>query len=261
MSKNEQADPTFTPVKIIIDIEDWKRLHPFWWFIPVTELQTDIKVFDMGLDGVGFIEGALVEIIQNSTVVKSGYTDAQGKYSTILGLGTYKIRISKTGYDTVEKTETLSYPTELMVNLPSAEVLEGDYSDWTEVSGSPLTFQLVQKMQDAWINDDKKKAVFAANIYYALVTLEPPSLDEEGTFAEPCWLANPENYNSISGSILGKYFIYIVSPPSAVKVYKDGTLVKTIAVTADGGAFISPKGQYILVVGIAPKKLHIYKGS
>jgi len=68
--------------------------------------------------GVGYIEGALVEIIQDSTVVKSGYTDAQGKYSTVLGAGTYKIRISKTGYQTIEKTETLAYPSELMVNLP-----------------------------------------------------------------------------------------------------------------------------------------------
>lgn len=67
---------------------------------------------------MGYIEGALVEIIQDSTVVKSGYTDANGKYSTVLGAGTYKIRISKTGYQTIEKTETLAYPSELMVNLP-----------------------------------------------------------------------------------------------------------------------------------------------
>lgn len=63
------------------------------------------------------IEDALVEIIQGGSTVKSGYTDADGKYQTTLGPGTYTIRISKTGYQTAEKTETLNYSTELMVNL------------------------------------------------------------------------------------------------------------------------------------------------
>ena len=96
-----------------------ERLQPFWWFIGFTEGELDVRVFNMVVDDISYIEGALVEIIQDSTVIKSGYTDANGKYTTVLGAGTYTIRISKTGWQTIEKTETLAYPTELMVNLPT----------------------------------------------------------------------------------------------------------------------------------------------
>jgi len=72
----------------------------------------------MRASNTAYIENALIEIIQDDTVVKSGYTDEDGKYTTVLGAGTYLIRISKDGYTTIEKTETLNYPSELMVNLP-----------------------------------------------------------------------------------------------------------------------------------------------
>jgi len=69
---------------------------------------------------MAFIADVLVEIIRAGVVVKSGYTDANGKYSTVVGAGTYTIRLSKAGYQTIEKTETLAYSSELMINLPDA---------------------------------------------------------------------------------------------------------------------------------------------
>lgn len=91
---------------------------PFWWFVPQTSGLFDIRVFNMVGDTMTYIENALVEIIQSGVTVKSGYTDSNGKYTTVLGAGTYTICISKTGYKTITKTETLQYATELMVNLP-----------------------------------------------------------------------------------------------------------------------------------------------
>jgi len=95
-----------------------EREWPFWWFRPPTTSMLDVRVFNMEIGDMTYIENALVEIIQDSIVVHSGYTDVNGKYTTVLGAGTYTIRISKDGYRTIEKTETLSQPTELMVNLP-----------------------------------------------------------------------------------------------------------------------------------------------
>jgi len=95
-----------------------ERVQPFWWFVPPNGGLLDVRVFNMVGDSMTYIEGALVEVIQAGMTVQSGYTDSIGKYVTVLGSGIYTIRISKTGYRTIEKTETLTQPTELMVNLP-----------------------------------------------------------------------------------------------------------------------------------------------
>jgi len=65
------------------------------------------------------IQNAKVEIYKDSTLIETGYTDVYGKYHTTLSAGTYRIVISKTGYETIEKTETVTKTTELMVNLPT----------------------------------------------------------------------------------------------------------------------------------------------
>jgi len=65
------------------------------------------------------IVNAKVEIYKDSELIVTGYTDSEGKFSTALNAGTYRVVISKEGYATQEKTETLSKYTELMVNLPS----------------------------------------------------------------------------------------------------------------------------------------------
>jgi len=64
------------------------------------------------------IEDAHVEVYKDGALVAEGYTDATGRYTTSLDAGTYLVRISKTGYATIEKTETLARSTELVVNLP-----------------------------------------------------------------------------------------------------------------------------------------------
>jgi len=68
------------------------------------------------------IEGVHVEVFKDGALVKEGYTDADGKYNTTLVAGTYLIRLSKTGYTTVEKTEVIPRDAELMVNLPKTIV-------------------------------------------------------------------------------------------------------------------------------------------
>jgi len=81
------------------------------------------------------IEDAYVEVWQNGILIADGYTDATGRFTTSLLEGTYLIRISKAGYDTIEKTETIARSTELIVNLPTAapggvwDVIE----DWDSV--------------------------------------------------------------------------------------------------------------------------------
>jgi len=65
------------------------------------------------------IENAKIEIYEDSELIETGYTDVYGKYHTTLSAGTYRIVISKTGYETIEKTETITKTTELMVNLPT----------------------------------------------------------------------------------------------------------------------------------------------
>jgi len=85
------------------------------------------------------IQNAKVEVYKDSELIETGYTDVDGKYHTTLGAGTYRIVISKTGYETIEKTETITKTTELMVNLPTppyglpldvylTEVLSYDYT-------------------------------------------------------------------------------------------------------------------------------------
>ena len=70
------------------------------------------------------ISGALVEIYKNELKIKEGYTDENGKYSTTLDAGVYRIVVSKAGYNTIEKTETIGATTELLVNLPAGVVYE-----------------------------------------------------------------------------------------------------------------------------------------
>lgn len=68
------------------------------------------------------IAGVHVEVFKDSTLVKEGYTDENGKWTDTLEAGTYLIRLSKTGYTTVEKTETIPRDMQLMVNLPKTVV-------------------------------------------------------------------------------------------------------------------------------------------
>ena len=89
------------------------------YFVPVTELLLDVRVFNMELSYLSYIEDAKVEIYKDSVLIKTGYTDANGTYKTYLEAGDYVIVLSKEGYNTVTKTETLTRNTELMVNLPT----------------------------------------------------------------------------------------------------------------------------------------------
>jgi len=78
------------------------------------------------------IVGALVQVFKDSELIASGYTDSEGKWSYTLEAGTYLIRISKTGYSTIEKTEVVATRTQLFVNLPEA-IEKGGY-DFTPES-------------------------------------------------------------------------------------------------------------------------------
>jgi len=66
------------------------------------------------------IVNAKVEIWKDGVLIDTLYTDSEGRANKTLEIGEYEIIISKTGYQTITKTETISTRTELMVNLPEA---------------------------------------------------------------------------------------------------------------------------------------------
>lgn len=85
------------------------------------------------------IAEAKVEIYKDSELIYTGYTDSNGKFNHTLEAGTYTIKISKTGYMTIEKTETLTRSTELMVNLPTELVIMGTSYDISVLTGTDKT--------------------------------------------------------------------------------------------------------------------------
>lgn len=74
----------------------------------------------MGATESPYIAGVTVSIYLSGVLVRTGTTDVTGKYATVIGPGVYDIVLSKAGYKTITKHETIAYATELMVNLPSA---------------------------------------------------------------------------------------------------------------------------------------------
>lgn len=73
----------------------------------------------METSGLSYLENVKVEIYLAGVLIKTGYTDALGTYKTNVAAGVYTIILSKTGYNTITKTETITRPSELMVNLPT----------------------------------------------------------------------------------------------------------------------------------------------
>ena len=142
-------------------------------------------------------------------------------------------------------------------------ILEGDYSEWTEVEDSPLDMPDLIRVQDGYVNESEKKAflIHGGLSYYAIVTLEPPAIDEEELVATNRWGTGTANYNPSHASILGKYFVNVKDDETGVNIYKDGVLTQTITLTADGGVIIGPSGLYLLVLDATNEQLHIYKGA
>ena len=145
-------------------------------------------------------------------------------------------------------------------------VLEGDYSTWTEISGSPLTFTSIKQLTQAQIDESGNLGLITDNLDYkvALFTIAPPAVISEtsdnnipGTAGMSAW-----------GSILNKYIVYHDTVNvTSVYVYKNGVLVQTITLTFNmntsggGGIWVSPSGKYIFAMDRDLKQLHIYKGS
>jgi len=71
---------------------------------------------------MSFIVGAKVEIYRANVLIAWGYTDEEGKWSTILSPGVYKVIISKPGYQTVEEILEILRETEFKVRLPEVVV-------------------------------------------------------------------------------------------------------------------------------------------
>lgn len=74
---------------------------------------------------MSYIEDVKVEIYLGGILITTGYTDALGTYKTNVAAGDYVIVLSKDGFNTITKTETITRPTELMVNLPTKLVVMG----------------------------------------------------------------------------------------------------------------------------------------
>ena len=108
---------------------------------------------------MGYISNVLVEIIQNDVVIKYGYTDGNGKYTTKLDAGVYKIRLSKTGFKTTEKIETLDCSTELMVNLPIEYYFTAGISHLGVQlfkSGQTMNNPTIQTISNIYVNSNTK---------------------------------------------------------------------------------------------------------
>jgi hypothetical protein len=97
----------------------------FIYFVPELIKLLDIRVFNMELSTLSYIEGVKVEIYLSGVLTKTGYTDALGTYKTNVAAGAYVIVLSKDGFNTITKTEVITKPTELMVNLPTKLPISG----------------------------------------------------------------------------------------------------------------------------------------
>jgi len=62
-----------------------------------------------------------------------------------------------------------------------AVVLEGDYSTWTEIAGSPLTFTDIVQLTHAQIDESGNLGLITDNNSYkvALFTIDPPAVISE----------------------------------------------------------------------------------
>ena len=127
----------------------------FVYFVPQLELLLDVRTFNMELSTLSYIEDVLVEIYKDDVLVASGYTDENGTYKTYLEAGTYEIVLSKEGYNTITKNETLTRNTELMVNLPTklsslghsgmVKLWMGDHVSNPTITTIPATHQKLTK--------------------------------------------------------------------------------------------------------------------
>jgi len=140
--------------------------------------------------------------------------------------------------------------------------LEGDYSTWSEISGSPLDVD-IRQISAAFISESGNFGVIHDNYVYKklLLQIKPPevigSVDDTNI---------PEtSASSCCRSITGKYIVsYDTATPTEFKIYKDGVLKQTISLDFSldkGGVWISPSGKYIFAMDFSSYSLHIYEGS
>ena len=110
---------------------------------------------------------------------------------------------------------------------PVPVVLEGDYSTWTEIAGSPITFAHVGQISYAVISEDGKFGVILDqySYYSALFKIEPPAVISE-TSNTAIGQTAPV---SACGSVLGKYTaVFYTSDATHLYIYKNGVLTQTI---------------------------------
>jgi len=63
------------------------------------------------------IPNVYIEVYKDGVLVVTGYTDANGQLELLLQAGTYKIRASKSGYETVEKTVVVEADTSVTIPM------------------------------------------------------------------------------------------------------------------------------------------------
>jgi len=96
------------------------------FIIQVTKATCDITGKVVDSDG-NPVEGATVEVLEDSTVLGSDTTDADGNFEiTGLPCGNYKLRISKSGYDTLTKDIDTNNPDQGTLTLTA----EGVFPWW-----------------------------------------------------------------------------------------------------------------------------------
>jgi hypothetical protein len=169
------------------------------------------------------------------------------------------------GYDNTLNVET-TLDTTISVNgrnnIINQSLVEGEYTEWTEIDNSPLTYSGASHLGNVCIDDKADYAtlyLFLSGGVTALssITLNPPSIIETVN-ALPISIIETH----VAGSVLNKYIVS-VDANGDLKIYKAGILKQTISGFTESGLLagiaVSPRGKYIFLMydGL----LHIYKGS
>lgn len=129
-------------------------------------------------------------------------------------------------------------------------VTEGNYSDYTQIWESNALSDVDAMERGSTFTDDDGKLVAKGLYDYAILNVSNGNIEFESTPSGWSTTTNSTNYSG--HSIYGKYWFVISSDYETLRIYKDGTLLKTL--TKDDtndefeGAVFSPSGKYFAFV-------------
>lgn len=109
-------------------------------------------------DGTTAISGVLVEALQSGVVKSSATTNSSGNYSITLSTGTYDVRASATGYETVTQTNKVvsaGQTTTVNISLTAISTIMTISGKVTKMDGTtPITGVTVELLQGTNVTDN-----------------------------------------------------------------------------------------------------------